>query len=56
MAASSKRMGNLSSTFEKVDSAFSISAPLVHGQKKAPNIIRSMQTRIYTRRNMLMAQ
>jgi hypothetical protein len=34
MAASSKRMGNLSTTFEKADSAYSISAQSDHGQKK----------------------
>ncbi len=47
MAASSKRMGNLSSTYKKADSAYSISAPSVHGQKYAANIVNPMQTRIY---------
>jgi hypothetical protein len=46
MAASSKRMGNLSPTFEKTDSAYIIGAPPVH-DKKAANIIKPMQTRSY---------
>jgi hypothetical protein len=51
MAASSKRMGNLSSTFEKTDSAYSISAPPVHGQKQVANIIvKPMQTQIYRKK------
>ncbi len=54
MVASSKRMGNLSSTFKKAGSAYSISAPPVHGQKQAANIVKPMQTRI-NGRNMLMA-
>jgi hypothetical protein len=45
MAASSKRMGNLSSTFKKADSANSISAPAAYGQKKL----------MQTGRNVLMA-
>ncbi len=50
MAASSKRMGNLSSTFVKSVSAYSISAPPVHGQNKATNIIKPMQTRIFRKK------
>ncbi len=50
MAASSERMGNLSSTFVKAVSAYSISAPPVHGQNKATNIIKPMQTRIYRKK------
>jgi hypothetical protein len=47
MGASSKRMGNLSSTFEKADS---ISAMPVHGQKCAAYIVKPVQTRIYRKK------
>jgi hypothetical protein len=50
MAASSKRMGNLSSTFEKADSAYNISALPAHRQKEAAKIMRPMQTRIYRKK------
>jgi hypothetical protein len=52
MAASSKRIGNLSSTFEKADSAYSISAPPVHGPKISSyrNIVKTMKTRIYRKK------
>jgi hypothetical protein len=46
MAASSKRMGNLSSTFEKADSAYISNAPPVHEQKEAANIVKPIQTLI----------
>jgi hypothetical protein len=49
MAASSKRMGNLSSTFEKADSAYNISALPARRQKEAA-IMRPMQTRIYQKK------
>jgi hypothetical protein len=51
----SKRMGNLSSTFEKADSAYSISSPLVHGQKQVANIIVKPCKLTFTGRNVLMA-
>ncbi len=54
MAASSKKMGNLSSTFEKADSADSISAPPVHGQKQAANIVKKCKLAL-TGRDVLMA-
>jgi hypothetical protein len=56
MAASSKRMGNLSSTFEKADSAYSIcvSAPPLHGQKKQLTLLSHCKLS-FTGINMLMA-
>jgi hypothetical protein len=50
MGASSKRMGNLSSTFEKAASVYSISAMPVHGQKCAAYIVKPVQTRIYRKK------
>jgi hypothetical protein len=39
-------LGNLSSTFEKAVSAYTISALPVHGQKYAAHIVQPMQTLI----------
>ncbi len=43
-------MGNHSSTFENADGAYSTSAPQVHGQKEAANIVKPMLTRIYRKK------
>jgi hypothetical protein len=51
MAASSKRIGNLSSTFEKDDS---IIAPPVHGKNKQITLL-SQCNLAFTGRNVLMA-
>jgi hypothetical protein len=50
MEASSERMGNHSSSFEKADGAYSTSAQQVHGQKEAANIVKPMLTRIYRKK------
>jgi hypothetical protein len=49
-----KRVGNLSSTFEKADSAYSISAPPVHGQNKQLTLLSQCKL-AFTRRNILIA-
>jgi hypothetical protein len=48
------KMGSLSSTFEKADSAYNISAPPVHGQKKQLSLLKQRKL-AFIGRNVLMA-
>jgi hypothetical protein len=49
-----KKMANLSSTFEKTDSTYIISAPPIHGQNKQLTLLSQCKL-AFNRRNVFMA-